>query len=126
MTRGTPDELPAEFDPDLYVAHPAHVDLRGLDADQTRHHYDLYGRAEGRLCSAIDGRESFLNLMPCDGTPLSIEPAVPLSVDLGSRAVRRLADRTTAELREMAERAGVDPAAYPRSISSGGARPIWD
>ena len=70
-------------------------------------------RAEGRLCSAVDGREAFLNLIPCDGTLLSIEPAVLLSVDLGGRAVRRLADRTTAELREVAERAGVDPVAVP-------------
>lgn len=44
---------------------------------------------------------------------LSIEPAVPPSVDLGSRAVRRLADRTTAELREAAAQAGVDPGAVP-------------
>ncbi len=113
MSAGIAYELPAEFDPDLYVAHPANVDLRGLDAEQARHHYNLYGRPEGRLCSAVDGRDAFLNLIPHDGTLLSIEPAIPLSVDLGGRAVLRLADRTTAELREAAERAGIDPAAVP-------------
>jgi hypothetical protein len=106
-------ELPAEFDPDLYVAHPANVDLRGLDAEQARHHYNAYGRAEGRVCSAVDGRTAFLSLIPPDGTLLSIEPAIPLDIDLAGRTVRRLADRTAAELREAAQRAGADPTSVP-------------
>jgi hypothetical protein len=103
------DELPEAFDPELYVTHPANSDLRGLDPDQARNHYNLYGRAEGRYCSAVDGRESFLSLIPSGGTVLLIEPSFPSEIDLPGRVVRRLADRTTAELREAAEQAGADP-----------------
>jgi len=107
------DELPVEFDPDVYVVHPTNADLQGLDGEQARHHYSAYGRVEGRVCSTVDGRKAFLSLIPPDGTLLSIEPAIPLNVDLAGRTVRRLADRTTAELREAVKRAGADPALAP-------------
>jgi len=107
------DELPPEFDPALYVAHPANTDLGGLGADQARHHYDLYGRAEGRYCSAVDGREAFLALIPTGGTVLYIDPFFAPGVELPNRTVRRLAARTTDELREAARQAAIDPAAVP-------------
>jgi hypothetical protein len=113
MSAAAADELPPEFDPDLYVAHPANADLRGLDADQARHHYNLYGQAEGRYCSAVDGRDAFLGLIPTGGTLLYIDPFFAPGLDLADRAVRRLAPRTTDELRETAQQAGVDPASVP-------------
>jgi hypothetical protein len=113
MSAAATDELPLEFDPDLYVAHPANADLRGLDADQAHHHYNLYGRAEGRYCSAVDGREAFLGLIPTSGTLLYIDPFFAPGFDLADRAVRRLAPRTTDELRKAAQQAGADPASVP-------------
>jgi len=113
MSAGATDELPPEFDPELYVTHPANTDLRGLDADQARHHYDHYGRAEGRYCSAVDGREAFLGLIPSGGTLLYIDSFFAPGVDLADRAVRRLAGRTIDELREAAQLVGADPASVP-------------
>ncbi len=106
-------ELPAEFDPELYVSHPENPDLGGFDAEQAWHHYDRYGRAEGRRSSAVDGRTAFLGLLPSEGTVLHIEPPVTPAIELGDRTVRRLAAGTTAALREAAERAGTDPASVP-------------
>lgn len=114
MSGTAPDELPPEFDPDLYVAHPANTDLRGLDAEQARHHYNLYGRAEGRDCSAVDGREAFLGLIPSGGTVLYIDPFFAPGVDLADRTVHRLANRTIDELREAAKQAGTDPDLVPQ------------
>ena len=113
MSADATDELPPEFDPALYAAHPANTDLRGLDAGQARHHYDLYGRAEGRYCSAIDGREAFLALIPTGGTVLYIDPFFAPGLELADRTVRRLAARTIDELREAARQVAVDPAVVP-------------
>jgi hypothetical protein len=113
MSAAAADELPPEFDPDLYVGHPANADLRGLDADQARHHYHLYGRAEGRYCSTVDGREAFLRLLPTGGTLLYMDAFFATGLDLPDCAVRRLGPRTTDELRNAAQQAGADPASVP-------------
>jgi SAM-dependent methyltransferase len=114
MSDAAADELPPDFDPDVYVAHPANADLRGLDAGQARHHYNLYGRPEGRYCSAVDGRPAFLGLIPIGGTVLYIDPFFLPGVDLAGRTVHRLAARTADELREALQRAGADPALVPK------------
>jgi hypothetical protein len=105
-------ELPAEFDHNAYVAHPQNADLRHFGPDGARHHYQAYGRAEGRPCSVVDGRAAFLALIP-EGPLLEIGPYCRPCFAPGSRPVRMLDAFTTHELRDMAAREGLDPGGVP-------------
>ena len=112
MTPPAP-ELPAEFDHAIYTAHPGNADLHGLPPKEALHHYDTYGRAEGRPSSLVDGREAFLALMPDDAAVLEIGPSCRPCFAPGCRSVRTLDAFTTAELRQLAEQQGADPALVP-------------
>ncbi len=77
MDRGRSDdprELPPEFDLALYQQHEDNEDLCRLSAADARHHYEFYGRAEGRPCSVVDSRASFLALIPETASLLEIGP----------------------------------------------------
>ena len=71
---GAPGELPPEFDVATYQQHERNPDLRNLSVADARHHYEFYGRAEGRPCSAVGNRASFLSLVPNEGKLLEIGP----------------------------------------------------
>lgn len=95
-------ELPAEFDPAIYVANERNRDLQFLDAEAARHHYRTYGRKEGRPCSAVDGRAAFLALVPAGGDRLEIGPSSRPCFPRGTPGVRYLDTRGTEQLRAAA------------------------
>ncbi len=101
-------ELPAEFDHTIYVGHPDNPDLLGLDPAHARHHYETYGRHEGRPCSAIDSRAAFLALIADHGSFLEIGPRWRSSLDRTHRTVRTLDVFSTEELYRLSaeQRAG--------------------
>ncbi|HSU04623.1 MAG TPA: hypothetical protein VLI93_03550 [Acetobacteraceae bacterium] len=114
-TPATPavSELPAEFDHAIYVSHPDNADLHGLDPTEAWHHYDAYGRHEGRPCSAVDTSAAFMALLPSEGMLLEIGPGSRPCLKPGAYSVRMLDVFPTDELRRRAERENGDPAGVP-------------
>lgn len=106
-------ELPAEFDHAIYVAHPDNTDLLGLDSTQARHHYETYGRHEGRPCSSIDGRAAFLALIPDRGALLEIGPRWRPALDGTQRTIRTLDAFSTEELYRLASEQDTNSADIP-------------
>jgi hypothetical protein len=103
-------EFPAEFDHAIYVVHPDNPDLLGLDPTHAWHHYEAYGRHEGRPCSAIDSRTAFLALIPDHGAHLEIAPRRGRSLDPGNRTVRTLDAFSAEELYRLASEQDAAPA----------------
>lgn len=103
------DELPPPFDLALYQTHPLNQDLAGLTAAEARHHYEAYGRPEGRPASAVTDRPSFLALVPKDGVVLEIGPGARPAFPEGKRVVRMLDAFAEAELQQQAGAAGQVP-----------------
>ncbi len=68
------DDLPPEFDIALYLQDEHNQDLRQLSPRDAQHHYDYYGREEGRPCSIVANRQNLLLLVPQDGVVLEIGP----------------------------------------------------
>ena len=92
--------LPPAFDWLVYVNHPANSDLRQFDAAEARHHYDTFGRNEGRVCGEIDGREAFLDLIPPNTSVLEIGPYCTPLLTRRTHKVRYLDAFPTKELRK--------------------------
>lgn len=106
-------ELPREFDLALYSAHPGNEDLRHLDLDGMRAHYDAAGRREGRVCSVVDGRAAFLGLIPAEAEILEIGPFAWPCFPPGARKVRYLDVLATEDLRRRAVQLQFDPSKVP-------------
>ncbi len=106
-------DLPAEFDHTIYVTHEQNTDLRRLHATEAWQHYITHGRAEGRVCSSVAGRDDFLALLPTDGSVLEIGPGWRPSLQGAGRPTRYLDILTEEELRTAAEREGGDPDRVP-------------
>ena len=68
----TPGELPPEFDDDFYRL--LHDDLWSFSNQQRRHHYEKWGRGEGRLASPAAQRRGFIHAIPRTGALLEIGP----------------------------------------------------
>jgi hypothetical protein len=58
----------------LYLRDERNQDLRQLGPRDAQHHYDYYGRKEGRPCSIVVSGQNFLSLVPQDGVVLEIGP----------------------------------------------------
>jgi SAM-dependent methyltransferase len=65
-------DFPLEFDPCYYRS--IHPDLWEHDEAALIHHYETFGRAEGRCATAAVPRENFLALIPTGVTILEIGP----------------------------------------------------
>ena len=65
-------KLPEEYDSDIYARH--NPDLARLDPAALSAHYTKYGRLEGRIASAVNGRESFIDLIDRHADTLEIGP----------------------------------------------------
>jgi hypothetical protein len=64
--------LPTEFDVERY--RNTNPDLASFTVEQLVQHYSGHGALEGRTCSAITGRESFVSLVPDSEPVLEIGP----------------------------------------------------
>jgi hypothetical protein len=107
-------ELPLEYDYEKYVGHPSNQGLRNFNEAEARFHYQAHGRAEGRVCSAIDGRAAFLGLVPSDRALLEIGPFCTPAFRAPAHRVSYLDAFSTDELRELARgMAWADPARVP-------------
>ncbi|HEY6433066.1 MAG TPA: hypothetical protein VIZ17_13890 [Acetobacteraceae bacterium] len=106
-------EFPAEFDHAIYVGHPDNPDLLGLDPTDAWHHYETYGRHEGRACSAIDSRPAFLALIADHGSFLEIGPRWCSALDRSRRTVRTLDILSTKELYSLSIEQGAGPTDIP-------------
>jgi SAM-dependent methyltransferase len=84
------DDLPPEFDIALYLQDEHNRDLRQLSPRDAQHHYDYYGREEGRLCSIVANRQNFLSLVPQDGVMLEIGPGAAPAFPGAAREVTYL------------------------------------
>jgi hypothetical protein len=96
-----PAELPPAFDWSLYVKHPQNTDLAGFDEKAATHHYEGFGRDEGRVCGAIDGRGTFLGLIPPSASLLEIGPFCTPGFTSHTHRVRYLDAFPTEELRRI-------------------------
>ncbi len=106
--------LPLEYDYEKYVGHPSNHGLREFSEAEARFHYQAHGRAEGRVCSAIDGRAAFLGLVPPDRSLLEIGPFCTPAFRAPAHRVCYLDAFTTDELRELARgMSWADPARVP-------------
>ena len=92
-------DLPPEFDVALYQQHERNQDLQGLSARDAEHHYDYYGRDEGRPCSIVLSRASFVSLVPQQGRILEIGPGGMPAFPRAAREVTYLDAFTTEQLR---------------------------
>jgi predicted SAM-dependent methyltransferase len=66
--------LPSIFDYNRYVSHPFNIDLKSFDFQNAWQHYENFGQAEGRICSSITDRRSFIELIPLNLPILEIGP----------------------------------------------------
>ena len=64
--------LPVAFDPEVYRS--KNNDLQGRSEEQLMEHYQAFGRDEGRGCSVIDSRTTFLQLFEGVENKLEIGP----------------------------------------------------
>lgn len=64
--------LPKEFDQGFY--RDLYADLRFFTDEELEHHYQAFGRSEGRTASYAALRENFLRLIPDDAPALEIGP----------------------------------------------------
>ena len=95
--------LPPEFDPACYAALPHGADLAGRDPATLAAHYQAYGAAEGRPCSAVTSRAAFLTLLPAAGPLLEIGPfCAPWPAEHRAEKVSYLDIMPTAALRATA------------------------
>ncbi len=94
--------LPPEFDWAAYVGHPANGGLRSFSEAEAVYHYQMHGKAEGRICNSIDCRDSFLRLIPADATLLEIGPFCWPAFRTAEHRVRYLDAHSTDELRNKA------------------------
>lgn len=69
---GRDARLPKEFEPDFY--RQRHPDLKEFSDDDLRLHYELHGRAEGRVASPCALREEFLKHVKVASSVLEIGP----------------------------------------------------
>ena len=95
-------ELPLEYDYEKYVGHPSNQGLRKFNEAEARFHYQAHGRAEGRVCSAIDNRAAFLGLVSPDYALLEIGPFCTPAFRAPRYRVAYLDAFSTDELRELA------------------------
>lgn len=105
--------LPPEFDPALYVAHPANADLEGFSPEEALCHYQNHGLSEGRYCSAVQGRETFLSLIPDKTKILEIGPFANPCFRAGTRKIRYLDVASTEDLRRQAQEWAFDDSRVP-------------
>lgn len=103
-------ELPPTFDPRWY--RDANPDLLHLTEEQLVAHYQSHGQNEGRICTAISGRDDFNRLAASLGTALEIGPFFRPGLPPSTTDFFDVLD--TEALRERATTIGQDPAKVPR------------
>jgi SAM-dependent methyltransferase len=114
MSRAPEIDLPADFDRDFYVAQPGLEPLRAGGLAEARHHYERYGRAEGRATSPIHDRPGFWSLPPPGLAALEIGPGPRPSLRPPRFDVRYLEAFDTPTLRaQVARNNWGDPAEVP-------------
>lgn len=74
MKRQWLEHLPRDFDYNIYVNHPQNRDLARFDVAAAQQHYEIHGAVEGRVCSRVTGRQTFVDLIPLDVPILEIGP----------------------------------------------------
>ncbi len=94
-------ELPPVFDGTIYASHPGNADLSGFDQEAAANHYRQYGRDEGRVANAIDGRGAFLGLIPPSASLLEIGPFCTPCFTKKTHRVRFMDAFPTEELRKI-------------------------
>lgn len=105
--------FPADFDYRTYITRPENTDLAGFSGAEARRHYERFGKREGRICSVVDGRTAFLQLIPSAGTLLEIGPFFAPGFSKHERDVQYIDALSTAELED---RARDMPAAQGKTI----------
>jgi SAM-dependent methyltransferase len=110
--------LPSVFELDVYRA--ANADLARLSDLDLYAHYEHSGRAEGRVCSRVTDRASFVSLVPDHFRCLEIGPFDRPCLDPARTDFIDV--RSTEELRERASELGLDPTGVPeiRWVSADG------
>lgn len=94
-------EIPPGYDHAKYIGHPSNQDLKLFNEAEAWSHYQDYGRREGRVCSAIDGRAAFLRLVSPDRSLLEIGPSCAPAFRRPSHQVWYLDAFSTDELKDL-------------------------
>lgn len=105
----TINELPPAFEPVCY--RDANPDLSHLSEEQLVAHYRSHGQGEGRVCSAISGRDDFIQLATSLGTALEIGPFFRPGLPPATTDYFDVLDSEA--LRERASLLGQDPEKVP-------------
>jgi SAM-dependent methyltransferase len=106
--------IPSAFSYDIYVNHPNNGDLAGFSEEGAWNHYVAYGREEGRVCSSITSRQSFLDVIPVSRAILEIGPFFTPSFDKMLHDVHFMDILSTSDLRKKAlDVPGADPSHVP-------------
>jgi SAM-dependent methyltransferase len=93
-------DWPPAFDAQIYRR--SHRDLRVMGERQLIEHYERHGRHEGRVCSAVNGREAMLACIGADARVLEIGPFFSPTFTRPSRDVAYVDAFDSAQLRARA------------------------
>jgi SAM-dependent methyltransferase len=105
-------DIPQEFSYEIY--RNSNKDLSTFSEERARQHYKMNGQKEGRICSSIKGRASFLRIIPKNISLLEIGPFFSPSFYKSEYNVNFLDVFSTEQLRRKANAIqGVDPAKVP-------------
>jgi hypothetical protein len=100
------DTRPAEFIiPDAFsyeIYKSKNKDLSAFSEEMACAHYARYGKMEGRICSEVDGRPRFINIIPSGKSILEIGPFFSPRFNKNTSDVQFMDILTTGELRERA------------------------
>jgi hypothetical protein len=90
--------FPLEFNANIYRNKNPHLNF--MNNDELVQHYNLYGRSEGLISSAISNRKDFINLISQDQMILEIGPLAFPSMNVGKPNVHSVDYFSKEELRE--------------------------
>jgi SAM-dependent methyltransferase len=89
--------FPLEYEEHIYKHKNPH--LKNLSSQQLLEHYNFYGRHEGLICSRIQNRNDFFNLINKDSYILEIGPLCYPLMDINNPKVKTLDYFTQEELK---------------------------
>jgi SAM-dependent methyltransferase len=89
--------FPLEYEQHIYKHKNPH--LKNLSSQQLLEHYNFYGRHEGLICSRIQNRNDFFNLINKDSYILEIGPLCYPLMDINNSKVKTLDYFTQEELK---------------------------
>ena len=106
--------LPPAFDASVYLSHAGNKDLVGFSENQALNHYQDFGINEGRICSVVNSRSAFLQLIPREASILEVGPFFSPAFRRPEYNVRYIDCLSGDELRSRATLTpGADPGLVP-------------